>query len=208
MTEDVSIKDLLPDYVNGLLSEEDARRVEEAARADRETAADIAFYRNVKAAVQSGADDFTPGAFGWARLSRAIDGEARAPSRAPARSAASPLWRYAAAALAVVALGQFALLATSGAPAPGDARYLTASDAGAAVDHVGGHMVRVAFAGDARQEAITALLQSVDGEIAGGPGALGLFLVRFEDEAAQAAALEAFANNPDLVESAARDNSR
>ena len=199
MTEDVSIKDLLPDYVNGLLSEEDARRVEEAARADRETAADIAFYRNVKAAVQSGADDFTPGAFGWARLSRAIDGEARAP--APARSAASPLWRYAAAALAVVALGQFALLATSGAPAPGDARYLTASD-----DEVaGGHMVRVAFAGDARQEAVTALLQSVDGEIAGGPGALGLFLVRFEDEAAQAAALEAFASNPDLVESAARE---
>lgn len=201
MTEDDSIEHLLPDYVNGLLSEEEARRVEAAAGADADVAAQIAFYRRVKAAEKTDAQDGPPDALGWARLSRAIDEEARAAAPSPSRAVISPLWRYAAAVLAVVALGQFVMLAAPGGPGPEEARYVTASDPQA----LDGYILKVAFAADARQADITALLQSVDGEIAGGPSALGLFLVSFEDEESETAALEAFENNPELVESAVRE---
>lgn len=105
-------------------------------------------------------------AFGWARLSRAID------RNAGARTRRRPwTWQAAAAVLFAVALGQGAWIATSSP----DRFDLAANDGAVAL--------QVAFRPDASEAELRALLSQIGAEIVAGPSALGLYDIAVADPA-------------------------
>lgn len=173
-------------YVRGRLPEADAARIAELAAEQPALAAEIALARGIAADVDREAEEPTPGALGWARLTRALDGEARRPTR-------RPLWPMAAAAAAAVLVWQ--VVAVPLLPEPG--QYRPVSEAPGPEPEI-----TVAFAPTATEGAIRALLREVGAEVVGGPTAVGLWrLGGFADEAARDAALVRLAGDG-LVESA------
>lgn len=107
-------------------------------------------------------------AFGWVRLSHAIDRDAGA------RTRRRPwMWRAAAAVLFAVALGQGAWIATSSSD-----RFDLAANDGAVAP-----ALQVAFRPDASEAELRALLSQIGAEIVAGPSALGLYGVAVADPA-------------------------
>ncbi len=194
---DKSIPSLIPDYVNGTLSLDNKRIVETAAENDPSIAAEIEIYRSIGTAVKSGTDDYEPGAMGWARLSKAINQEERNLTSAPKFSVpVSGLWRYAAAILGIVALGQSLLLINQGGQTDEQSTYITASESITAQN-----ILKVAFVATSNEIAIRELLRSVDGNIVSGPSAIGLYELKFSDEKTMSTAREKLAEAKDIIES-------
>ena len=196
MAQQNPISEMLPDYVNGLLSEEDTRRIDLAAQENPEIAAEIEFCRHIKSTVNANSDENGPGELGWARLSRAISAEAKA-SAAPS---SSPLWKYAAAAFGFIALGQAVMLVASTQPSSGNDVYVTASEQQSEPIYL-----KVGFVANASEADIRELLLSVDGQITAGPTALGLFQIRFDTLSARDNALQEFTQSPNIIETAAAE---
>jgi anti-sigma-K factor RskA len=184
--------EILLAYVRGDLEAGEANRIDRLAREMPEVAAEIAMIRGVRAAVASDAADVRPpGAFGWARLSSAIDaGKGAATVPRPAH----PYWKMAAAAVFAIGLWQVAVVPFLFERPVGLDGYAPVSETPAE-----GSMLRVAFAPDAMEGDIRTLLQRIGAEVTGGPGALGLWTLRFPDESARASGLEAL-NESLLVE--------
>lgn len=188
MTQDTDFPgdDDLLDYIAGRATPELAARIEAAARQDPELAADIALMRGARTALAGAASDTPSGELGWKRLERELD---RAPGRAR-----WPAWQVAAAsAVAAVLLWQFAVVPTvlSG---PGGG-YVTATG------NAKGASATIAFAPDATEAQIRALLQASGATMTGGPGALGLWTLGFSDTAARDAALARMRSASGVVES-------
>lgn len=186
------VSELLPAYVAGRLSASERAKVEAAVAADGRLAADLAFYRamqqQVRATAEAGAP---PGQFGWARLQKAI--RASTPS-APSR--AKEAWRIAAIALAGV-VGVESFLLAAGAFNPPAPRYVPVAQAPAE----GELSLSVAFAPEATEAALRALLVETNATIVAGPTAIGFYELRFADAAALDAARKRFLARPELVES-------
>ena len=107
----------------------------------------------------------------------------------------SRIWKYAAAALAIVAALQTAVLIQPSTQAPAEI-YVTAS-----ANDANTPAVNVIFQPSAPAEALTRVLKQVDGEIIAGPSAIGLYTVAFETETARDDALAALEAETGLVES-------
>jgi hypothetical protein len=137
-------------------------------------------------------------AFGWARLSRAIDADAAAPPRRggwwPGRF---PRWQAAAALIVAVAAWQF--VAVPGPSEPGGV-YGVASDPVSR----GSFIAQVAFRPQAREQQIRQLLQAAGARIVAGPNALGLYEIAFADAQALAAGITRLRAEPAVVESIQR----
>ncbi len=197
---DKEIIALLPEYINGALSEEDAAEVERAAASNEDIAAEIDTLRNVASALKSAAPDNNPGELGWARLSRAIEAEEAAASRdAFKRGGVEPAWRYAAFALAAIVVGQTAWLA-SNTGAGSEPTYGLASET--TDDSLS---LRAMFVASAPQSAVADLLKAQDGQIVGGPSAIGLFEIRFPSEQARDEAAAVFRTRTDVVSTVQTD---
>ena len=120
-------------------------------------------------------DDHSPGAFGLARLQRAIAAEA-----APARR----YWRPAAAAALAATVATLGLFVLKSGPDAGQDRYTQASG------EVSKRLLTVTFRPDATESAISDLLLTNNLVIVDGPSALGLYRVQF-DEGSDARAIMA-----------------
>lgn len=168
-------QDMLDDYVRNRLAEDDRRQVESAVQADPRLAAELAVLKSLSGVLREDASDGLDPEFGWRRLSRAIDGEARPPhSVAPDHAR---WWRYAAALLGVVVLGQALLLFGGRAPFEQEARFEFASEQTPAAPDP---MLIIAFQPDATEASIRALLDETGGRIADGPSANALYRIAFE----------------------------
>ena len=188
---DDALSELALDYANGRASDEVKTAIEARLPNDPKLADEVAYLQGLHRAVSPLKQDQPADELGWKRLSNAIAAE-RAPAAANDNG---PVWKYAAAALAVVAALQTAFLIQPSTEAPEEI-YVTASAEDANMP-----AVNVIFQASATTEALTLALKSVDGEIIAGPSALGLYTVAFETEAARDAALSALEADTDLVES-------
>jgi anti-sigma-K factor RskA len=165
-------------YVRGRLPAEEAERLRREAEEAPSLAAEIAVLRGVAVAVDAEGREATPGELGWARLSRALDGETQGRQRQSRR----PLWQLAAAAGVAVVLWQVVAVPLLG---PEEQGYQpVAGQPGAAFG------AQVAFDPDATEGEIRALLREIGAGVSGGPSAIGLWRLGFADADAREAGIE------------------
>lgn len=186
-------EDALSAYLRNEATPEDAARIEAAAENDPALCAELALMGKLKdtlAATSEGADMRE---FGWRRLEAEIAKEtAMAP---PPRSTQNQVWRVAALFLGALVLGQSAYIAF----APGvqeEPAYRTVSQ-----EPTFTFSLAVGFASSTEMGAVQSLLNELDARIVDGPGAIGLYRLAFDTEAARDAARETLASSPlvDLI---------
>ncbi|WP_121063346.1 hypothetical protein [Chachezhania antarctica] len=178
--------DRLIDYMQGRLSEEE--RVAFEAEMARTPALEAEVTALRAAASELGRAQVPDGAraAGWDRLSAAIDAE-RVPQPANTNRPLT-LLKVACIIGATVAVWQFGVVPKLPGQGPG---YVTVTEEAEAR-----HALRVAFAEDVALADLTALLQRIGARITEGPGAIGLYTLSFDDEAARDAAEAALADDP------------
>ena len=196
---DQAISELLLDYVQGTASEEAKAAIDARLKSDPKLADELAYYKGLQQAVAPTKQTTTPDELGWKRLANAIHQEQLPVADKVAGKVAAndnaPFWKYAAAALAVVAALQTAFLFQS--PQSGEEpTYVTAS----ASDETQ-YGLNIIFQPTATADELTDTLKNVGGEIVAGPSALGLYTVAFDTEAARDAAQDALARETDIIES-------
>jgi len=193
---DDAVSELLLEFVHGRLDPLQTEAIEAAVASDPKLADEVAYYRGLQAAVGPTRKPAGQDELGWARLSRAIAAEERAPSGGPAPANDNqPFWKYAAAALAVVAALQTAFL-VQGNSSQDEPTYITASG-----ENEDAFALDLMFSPDATAGEITNILKAVEAEIFKGPSALGVYAVRFDTETARDAALQNLEEQPHLVSS-------
>ena len=197
------IEALLPFYANGTLEGADRAAVEAALETDAELRADLAALQAIRQTMQA-EEVASPGDFGLARLMR--DVEAETPVIAPPAAANDNvvpvtrlrLWQTAAAVILAVGLGVNLL------PGPGDApetgRSIATDEAptteeGFSLASGGAPDFTIAFAPDAREAEIRALLLQAGVEITQGPSALGLYGLSLLDSVSDETARPILANS-------------
>jgi hypothetical protein len=203
---------LLPWYVSGALAEEEralvAAHLDSCASCERELAA----LERVGAAVRS--EQGEP-SFDLSRLGGVL---ARLPAQAPARWwvraatqlrealatpwAETPVWARAALATQVAALLVLTAALVAGPREGSDRESHTAAGGDCAVEAC----VALAFAADAREAEMRALLEREGARIVDGPSSLGLYTVSLGEMDAQAAdaAIARLRERTDVVRSAER----
>ena len=183
---------MIPAYLRGELSEAARQEVENLAAENPDVAADIEFQRNLKLALNTDENTYEPGDLGWAKLSKAIE----ASDEAKGKTVSQPkFWRYAAAVLAVAAIGQAGVLGSLAVNKGQEAQYITASESSD-----GNYTAKMAFNVDATSGQITQALQSTSGVIIDGPSSLGFYQVEFKSKSDCKKATESFQTQPDIIE--------
>lgn len=171
-------EELLPFFVNGTLDSAEQNMVADRLKADPELADQVETLRAIRAQMQDAVAEYSPGAFGLARLMREI--EAPAPDSAPVVAPVPvsgpavidrrPAFAALAAVVALVAVVAGSVMLRPDAAAP--VYYEQASgDAGDAV-------LTLAFRPDATQADMTDLLLTYGLVMVDGPSALGLYRVQ------------------------------
>ena len=202
MTDDLTklseqeLSELLLDHVQGRTTSDEGMAIEAAVKDSPKLAEELAYYRGLSGAVKGAGSDNPVDELGWARLSKAIAAEPQIGSAEnKAANDNQPFWKYAAAALAIVAAVQTAFLVQGPADID-DPVYVTAS-----AESGSEFALNIMFQPDASVQQITERLKSVDGEIFEGPSAIGLYAIRFETEAARDAALAALQDDSAIIDS-------
>lgn len=171
-------EEALPFLVNGTLDEAERDALERALEEDPALADERAFLAEIRAAVRADAERLDPGEWPLRRALRTIERERRESRRV------HPVWRALAVAASLAVLVQAGVLVrqTLG-PGPG------AQPLGGAVVRPGDRaLLQVAFAPDAREADVQAVLREVGATIVEGPSAAGLYRVALRDVAAGDAA--------------------
>ncbi|NWG70763.1 MAG: hypothetical protein HXY23_04015 [Parvularculaceae bacterium] len=171
------------DYVLGRLTPEAAALFKRRLAEDQRLASEVAFVERVRRVLRE--EDSAPDQgheLGWSRLRRALDAQGQRPLDAKTVKRSAP-WGMIAAALLMVVLVEAVLLAglSSVRPAPG---YVKASAQPKPCP-----CLRATFNGAATESEIRQLLLEIGGEIVSGPSALGVYRIRFADDAATSAGL-------------------
>ena len=188
---DDALNELVLDYARGKAADEAKAAIEARMSSDPKLADEVAYLQGLHRAVSPVQQDVTPDELGWKRLSNAIAAE-----QAPvAANDNSRFWKYAAAALAVVAALQTTFLVQPSTQAPTET-YITAS-----ADDATSFALQVIFEPSASAEELTRTLKNVDGEIIAGPSALGLYTVAFQSATERDEALTVLEAETDLIES-------
>lgn len=188
---DQALSELVLDYVRGTASDEATVAIEARLEIDRELADEVAYLQGLHRAVSPLKKDGMSDELGWRRLSKAIASE----SGRTAANDNAKIWKYAAAAFAVVAAIQTAILIQPSAQNPTET-YVTAS-----ANDADTHAVNIIFNDATTADDITRVLNAVNGEFVAGPSALGLYTIAFETEAARDDALQALQAETDIIES-------
>jgi anti-sigma factor RsiW len=186
LTED----DLLA-HLRGQSAPDVAARIERSAAADAGLRAELALMTELKGALADATDGPDTRPFGWRRLEAEI-------ARTPVARPAEPVrpWRIAAVFLGALVLGQGAYIAFAPTGAD-DPVFRTVSEEAAP------YGLGVGFAASAGMGEVQALLSETGARIVDGPGAIGIYRLAFEDEAARDAAQARLEASPlvDLVAS-------
>ena len=190
------IEALLVFLANDTLEGEERAAVEAAVAADPQLAGELEALKAMRAEMQ--AEEVTsPGEMGLARLMRDIEAEAKASAGPPAANlptAPSSFWKVAAVVLFGLVIAQTAYF---GYDRGTDFELASGEEAAVSAEY----SLRVAFAEDATEGDIRALLLDLDLVIVDGPSAIGLYTLAALDEAAREAALTALQARGDIVES-------
>lgn len=157
------IAELLPFWINGSLTADEAAEVAAAVAADPALADEAAFLRSLHQRMQAEPPGYSPGEIGLARLKRSL-----APQTAPRRVSLAT-----AAAVALIAAGLGFAAQTLLRPAPVD--YIQASGG------TDGAALLVAFQPTAPAQAISQALLAEGLTILDGPSALGLYRLAAPD---------------------------
>ncbi|WP_118136567.1 hypothetical protein [Oceanicella sp. SM1341] len=183
-------------YMHGRLDAEAVADFEAELAARPALRAELAAMRAAAEVMAADTPRAEARARGWERLSRSIEAERTGrPANDPRRI---PLWQAAGMAAAAVLVWQLAAVPYLTGPAPQPGGYQPAGEAAE------GPTLRVAFAQDARLDAVADLLADLGARIVDGPGALGLFTLSFEDAAGRDAAEAALRARPGIVTSVTR----
>jgi len=183
---------LIPAYLRGELSAADMAKVEAAAAVDPSIKADLNFQKRLRETLQAEKYSEVSDELGWARLSRRLDGldEVEGPAVAELPAAANDVpakqprfWMAATAALALLAVGQFASMNHLRAGDSADDKYRLVTET------MPGSQTRVAPGESAKLDDLGRYLSSVEGQIISGPSAIGLFELQFKTRADCEAAL-------------------
>jgi len=189
----------IPAYLRGELSEAESRKIDELAASDPNFMADITFQRSLSNALKSETDKFVPGDMGWARLSKAMNAAPETLPHAANDTRLVPrVWKYAAACLAVTAIGQAGILGSLATKSQNpDARYFPVFETS-----ITSHISLSTRESTTKQNDFTALLIESKGQIIEGPSSLGLYTVKFETPSDCHAALTLFETRPEIIETA------
>jgi len=183
---------MIPAHLRGELSVEEREQIETLAAKDPSIAADIEFQKNLKSALKPGNNEFEPGEMGWARLSKAME----TPSiDANDYSTKPKFWKYAAAILAVAAIGQAGILGSLALNDTSAEQYVTVSETPVDI-----HTVKIGFYSEITENQLTEALQSVKARIVAGPSSLGLYDVQFDSKDACLRASETFKETENLID--------
>ncbi|MGG7566788.1 hypothetical protein ACQ5SO_11585 [Rhodovulum sp. DZ06] len=197
--DEIDDDDRLAAWLQGRLAPAERAAFEARLASDPALRAEAETLRAAAAALGAAAPPAGAKAAGWARLSAAIEDDRRmTPANSNRRAG---LLRMAAAAALAVGAWQVAVVPNLPASWTGGGGYAPVT----APAPTEGPTLRVAFAPGAAAAQITALLQEVGAEVTGGPGALGLYRLRFADAAARDAAAETLAARTALVVAVAPD---
>ncbi|MDB2407188.1 hypothetical protein N9W17_01475 [Jannaschia sp.] len=171
-------------HLRGQNSPEEAAAIEAAAAEDPSLRAELALMGELKGALGAASEGPDTREFGWRKLEAQITKTAQ-----PART---HLWRIAAVFLGALVLGQGAYITLAPGADPG---FRTVSEQAEGVG------LGVGFVASAPMGEIQALLRATGARIADGPGAIGLYRLSFETEAARDAARATLVASPlvDLV---------
>lgn len=197
---------LLPFLANGALEGEERARAEAAVEQDPALAAELAALKRIRSEMQAREPASSPGPLGLARVMRVIEADAAAPA-SPARastktsafSGVGELWRIAAV-VALALLAAQSVMVWSGRGVDPAVEL-----AGGPVAAQSGPALSVAFAPEAPEAEIRALLLDLELEIISGPSSLGLYRLAARDEAGAERALTALGAAPAIVESVERE---
>lgn len=184
-------------YVNGTLDAPTRDLISDALERDAALAAEIALIEGVRRAQRNLTEGAAPGAFGWARLSSAMDHLETVPSEATAgwRAIRLNLMQVAACAAASVIAWQAVavpLLSNERAPA---GSYVPVSDSS-----IGAVEARILFHETATEQELRTLLKGAHAEIVSGPTAIGFYTLRFPSESARNEAVKTAMDGAEIVE--------
>lgn len=187
----------IPAYLRGELSASESRAIDNLAASDPDFAADIAFQRSLSDALKAETSEFVPGDMGWARLSKAMNATPEPLSEAANDKEVTPrFWKYAAACLAVAAIGQAGILGSLAVKSGNeDARYFPVSEAS-----VPFHINISAAKNTVTQSDFTQALLETKGQVIEGPSALGLYKVKFETQSDCHAAASLLKSRSEIIE--------
>lgn len=194
---------LLPWHVNRTLDKSQHAAVDHALEESAELAAEKAWLKSLRQSLKQHGPTRTNDAgldVLMARIAGERDGSVRPFPSAPAVS--RPTWRtrgFAIAASIILAQGVLLGMLLLERDEPGNLAPL-----GGPRVATGGVMLQVVFREQASEAAIRAALLEARGEIVGGPGTLGVYLVRVDN----ARALELLRKHSGVVESAALEGGR
>lgn len=183
---------MIPAYLRGELSETENREVEVFAAKNPSIAADIEFQKSLKSALKPDESSFEPGELGWARLSKAMDQEETVSEDTVSKP---KLRRYAAAILAVAAVGQAGVLGSMAFKGNDAAQYRTASEVPTQA-----YTAKLGFNPNVTESQLTETLLSLDATITAGPSSLGLYNIKFKSKAACITAVEVLETKKNIVD--------
>ncbi len=195
------IEALLVFLANDTLEGGERAAVEAAVAADPQLAGELEALRSMRLKMQA-EDVSSPGELGLARLMRELDTDAAAPVAPQAglpEAANSPtapgnFWKIAAVVLFGLVVAQTAYIGYDGGT---DFELAGGEETTARAEHT----IRVAFAEDATEADIRALLLAQGLVIVDGPSAIGLYTLAASDDAARTEAVTALQARDDIVES-------
>lgn len=184
---------MIPAYLRGELVEADRLAVEELAAKNPSIAADIEFQRGLRESLKPNEDAFEPGELGWARLSKAIEQEM--PSQEQLVTSRPKFWKYAAAILAVTAIGQAGVLGAIAFESDENPQYKTVLET-----TTYGSSAKVEFSPNVTASQLTEILFSVEASIVAGPSSLGLYEIQFKSKSSCMEGLQVFKIQKNVVE--------
>lgn len=194
-------------FVAGRLDPQAAARLRTQAEHNPHLAAEIALWTAIREQLAQGGAPAPADELGWARLERALAEREVQGSQAVANDNAAvahrPFWRrhmiapwQAAAGVAVAIMAWQLAVAPTLTPVPQQHQpgYELAGEEAEQAP-----MVRVAFAPDATESELRAVLRAARARIVDGPSAIGLYTVAFADAEAETRGIQLLAGHPDVV---------
>lgn len=161
------IQQLLPFYLNGTLTQQELKQVEEALQSNPQLQQELALLKQIQHEVKHQESEFSPGEFGLKRLQKEIAQSRTTTSRKPT-TRGNRGWQLTAAAACLIVLLQSGYMLQQT-----DSENLTPAGGSATTQAVAS--LAVTFAPDAQEQDIRALLLSVSATIVDGPSALGVY---------------------------------
>lgn len=170
------IEELLPFYVNGTLTDEEQRKVEDALAANPSIKDELDFLQKLRGEIKAQAVENSPGELGLKRLQKMITEERfhnNPMAHARSKITKEQNWRWRIIAVAACLLLVLQSVVMFSTPRSSD---LVAAGGGQIISSKG-RIVSVTFVPTAQEENIRKLLLSIDANIVDGPSALGVYKI-------------------------------